>query len=448
MIRRDRVAAIDAAYIKDAVSEFRSGKLPKLMRLKEYYDGRHSISGRVKQPGMSNARIAHDIPRYITAMASGYMLGKPVKYTSDDEPDAVKKLIDAYESCDAASVDSELAMAASVYGLGVCVVFADEDGEPHCASIDPMAAFVIYDDTVEAKPICGIYWNAEISDKPREKPIKLTVCDAEYMWEYAGANIESLAPIGEPYAHAFGYVPVIEFWNDADERGDWEGQISEIDAYDQLQSDRVNDKAQFTDSFIVFTGVGGADELDEQDRSVADRLRRDKMLMLPDKDAKVEWLTKSLNEMDAQVLADSLREDIFKLAMVPDLTDKNFAGNSSGVAIQYKLIAFENKTNSKERWFREGLRWRLRAFAWFLGIKYMIRLNPDRVKIQFNRNLPINEYETAQTVNQLRGLVPDQLLLERLPFIDDSQKAMELLEQEAKIKAETQALAYGKYDGQ
>ena len=50
--------------------------------------------------------------------------------------------------------------------------------------------------------------------------------------------------------HNFGDVPMVEYWNNSEETGDFEQVISLIDAYDTLESDRINDKTQFTDALL------------------------------------------------------------------------------------------------------------------------------------------------------------------------------------------------------
>lgn len=50
--------------------------------------------------------------------------------------------------------------------------------------------------------------------------------------------------------HYFGAVPVTEFWNNEEQQGDFEQQISLIDAYNVLMSDRVNDKEQLVDAIL------------------------------------------------------------------------------------------------------------------------------------------------------------------------------------------------------
>ena len=204
---------------------------------------------------------------------------------------------------------------------------------------------------------------------------------------------------------------MVEYWNDECQRGDFEPVLGLIDAYDRLESDRMNDKEQFVDALLLLTGC--TLEVDERGRTPGQQLREDKALALPDSDAKAEWLCKQLNEADTEVLRQALKEDIHKLCLVPDLTDREFAGNSSGVAMQYKLLGLAQLIHIKERWFREGLRGRMRLYAAFLARVQGTEVDPQAVRIQFNRNLPVNELETAQTLSALGGIADRAALVSR-----------------------------------
>ena len=164
---------------------------------------------------------------------------------------------------------------------------------------------------------------------------------------------------------------------------------------------------------------------------------------MPDPQAKAEYLIKQMSESDTEILKDSIRADIHKFCHVPDLSDKFFAGNSSGVAMKYKLLGLEQLTKIKERWFREGLRWRLRLFASFLSLKGAPALDADAVQMMFRRSLPVNDIEIAQMVQMLSGLVPAKTLLSQIPFIEDVNQAFDDLEQEKQANIAAQAAAFG-----
>ena len=55
-------------------------------------------------------------------------------------------------------------------------------------------------------------------------------------------------------------------------------------------------------------------------------------------DAKAEYIARTFDESGMEVLRKAIKEDIYTFSHVPNLTDENFVGNSSGVAMEYKLL--------------------------------------------------------------------------------------------------------------
>lgn len=402
-------AGPDRALLASCLREHMA-RLGRLNRLRRYYDGRHDICRRSRAEGLPNNHLVHGFPRYISAMASGYLVGSPVGYrpregADDHERAALDALLNAYAAGSVDSVDAELARNASIYGRAVELVYADGDAQPRSVSLDPCCAFVVYDDTVAAQPLLGMYyapvrlpeggsrgWRVHVFTEDRRTTYRLDSLSDPGM-----GRVESSAP------HYFGGVPMVEYWNDECERGDFEPVLSLIDAYDALASDRLNDKQQFVDALLLLYGC--TMETDAQGRSPGQQLREDKALALPDSDAHAEWLCKQLNEADTEILRAALKQDIHKMSLVPDLTDEQFAANISGVAMRYKLLGLEQLTKVKERWFREGLRWRLRLYAAFIRRKGGAGVRAEDVRIQFTRALPVNELEIARTLRQLDGLM-------------------------------------------
>lgn len=407
----------DAATLDSCMREHLA-RLPRLERLKRYYDGRHDVLARKREPGLPNNRLAHGFPRYITAMASGYLIGSPVDYQPRDPDDAhtvaaVGSLRTVYRDGGVDNVDAELARNASIYGRAVELVYADGRARPKSASLDPACAFVVYDDTVAMEPLFGVYyapvrrgdgtadgWRAHVYTGDRRITYRLTG-----LGDFRGAAVEA------EDMHYFGGVPLIEYWNDECERGDFEPVLSLIDAYDALASDRLNDKQQFVDALLLLYGC--TMETDARGRTPGQQLREDKALALPDSDARAEWLCKQLNEADTEVLRQALKEDIHKLCLVPDLTDRQFAGNASGVAMRYKLLGLEQLTKVKERWFREGLMERLKLYAVFLRRRGALVPAAEDVRIVFTRALPANNLEEARTLNALSGFADPASLKDR-----------------------------------
>ena len=444
MIVRDKDMPVNARTVQGVIAEFTSGVLPRLKRLGDAYAGNGPITKRTRATGLPNNRLAHAFPRYIVTMASGYLVGKPVTYQDEKQAETVEALSQMYKHSSMDSVDAELAADASIYGRGVCICYADEAGKPKAATLSPLTAFVVYDDTVEHKPLFAVHWMDKVDDKGKSTGVTVNVYDSAARTEYTGKTLTGLAMAPEgPQAHFFGGVPVVEFWNNAQETGDFEPVISLIEAYDVLESDRVNDKQQFTDAVLLLTGCTLENDDPNDKRTAAQKLLEEKTLSLPDMDAKAEWLVKASDESGAETLKNALKADIHKMSMVPDLTDENFAANASGVAMRYKLLGLEQLTGIKERWFREGLRSRLRLFAHFMGVLAMGKLDADEVEMTFTRSLPVNETEISAMVAQLDGMVPRQILLAQLPFVQDVEEAMTQLDAQRAEEAKRNAEAFG-----
>ena len=398
----------DAATVGSCLKEHLAG-LPRLNRLRRYYDGRHDVLQRRRGDGLPNNRLVHGFGRYISAMASGYLIGSPVSYQAAEGDEhgaaALEAVLDAYRGCCADSVDAELARNASIYGRAVELVYADERARPRSVSLDPKCAFVVYDDTVYYAPV-------RLPDGG-QAGWRVHVFTEERRVSYRLSNLADFRPaaVEEDVPHYFGGVPLVEYWNDECERGDFEPVLTLIDAYDALASDRLNDKQQFVDALLLLYGC--TMETDERGRTPGQQLREDNALALPDSDAHAEWLCKQLNEADTEILRQALKQDIHKLCLVPDLTDEQFAGNVSGVAMRYKLLGLEQLTKVKERWFREGLRCRLRLYAAFMRRLGGAEVDVNGVKIIFTRALPVHALEAAEVLNRMRGIWDEATVRDR-----------------------------------
>ena len=131
------------------------------------------------------------------------------------------------------------------------------------------------------------------------------------------------------------------------------------------------------------------------------------------------WLTRQFDESSVELLRKSLENDIHKFSGVPCMSDINFSGNSSGIAMRYKLLAFEQLTKIKERYFAEGLKLRLKMIANAVYAMSAELIDTDDIELYFTHTLPENESELAQTVNLLKDVVPREQLMKLLPFVTE-----------------------------
>lgn len=412
---------IPIPLIVSCIKEHQSG-IPRLNKLDEYYLGEHAILRRQigEDTGLPNNKLVANHAKYITDIAVGYVTGNPVKY----EGKQIDDITETYKQIDIVSHDAELSKDLSIFGVGRELYFmtSDDNPIPKATVIDPRQLFLVVDDSVEYKSMFGVhyYQKKDINNAPIGWKINVYTPDLIVMYEGSNLNGFEMVDIKE---HYFGDVPVVEFWNNEERQGDFEQVISLIDAYNLLQSDRVNDKEQLVDAILALKGVNLGDDEEEASKTIR-MLKKFKVLELPggpQTESDAFWLTKQLNEQQIEVLRNAIKSDIHEFSMVPNLTDENFAANASGVAMKYKLLGLEQLAKNKERYFIQGLRERLKLFANILKVKGKAADVSD-VTITMTRNLPANDLETAQMISLLVSMVSNETLISRLSFVDDAEE--------------------------
>lgn len=401
--RRDCLITRDRKYLgkegegaremlRGVIEEFESG-LPRLERLWRYRQGRGDIMARERAEGLFNARLSHGFARYITQVSAGFLLSEPVRYSDGKRKEAVSALETLYRQAGAEQADTELATQQAGFGRGVSL-FYESEGRLRLSALDPRSAFVVYDDTVEHRPLMGVLLSLERDARGRPAGGTASVYLPEKTLSFRlkrGLPEERPEETPGPFAR----VPMVEYRNNEEERCDFEEVLGLIDAYDLLGSDRLNDRMQFADALLVLTGVAGIGTSEDlyDFRGGLRRLREDKTLSLPDSEAKAEWLVKNPMEQDIDVLRRALAEDIHKFSMTPDFSDERFAGNVSGIAIRYKLFCLEQKTRLKERWLIAGLRERARVAQGWMQKNGLPAIEPEELGISLRRQLPYAEQE-------------------------------------------------------
>lgn len=418
--------------------------IDRFTTLKDLYDGKHAILKRSKvQTDLANNKLMINHAEYITDFATAYFMGNPIKYTFPEEENRTDddSLLQAFRKANITQVDTELARDLSIFGIGIEYVYQDKEGNTKSTNLDPRTAFLIVDDTVEENSLLGVHRikKRDINNKEIGEVIKAITDNTVYTYEFKN-NVLNL--INEE-VNIFNQVSMIEYWNKVNQKGDFESVVSLINAYNLLQSDRVNDKEQYVDSLLVLYGTLAGDNSEEKLKT-ARELKRLGLLELSEGD-KVEYLSKTFHEADVELLKKSIIEDIHKISKVPNLTDENFAGNSSGVAMKYKLLGLEQLAQTKEEYYRIGLKERIKLYANILNIK-MISIDVDNIEMTFIRSLPVNELEIAQLITYLNNVVSQKTLLSLLPFVEDVDNEIERVEEQKQNNLKLAQVSFGGYE--
>ena len=399
-------------------------EIDRYKMLMDYYLGKHAIKNRQKtSESTSNNKIVCNHAKYIVDITKSYLLGSPVTYACATGYD-IETIKNSYLTQDIATLDGALEKQMSIYGKSFELIYTDENSEPKSVCLSPANTFMVYDATVEKRPLLGVHYFKKYDIDGNVSGTECMVCDEEAVYTYTSdSDSFSNMELQNVTLHYFNDIPMIEYRNNEEEQGDYEQLISLIDAYNTLTSDRVNDKEQFVESFLFLKGI-------DIDSGQARKLREERILMGFD-DASAEYLSKVMSEADIKVLADDLKEDIHHFAMVPDLSDQQFGTNLSGVAIKYKLMCFEQQVRNKERYFAKALKKRFELYVNYYSLKGSMQYVPiHRVDVVFTRNMPVNELEISQMIQNLSGIATAETLLSQLSFVTDPEEEAELAKKE------------------
>lgn len=397
----------------------------------EMYKGNHDILN--KQPrqfGPDNKLVAN-LPHYIVDTYNGFFTGIPPKVTLDDKENnaALQEWNDENSLQDKLS---EISKQADIFGRSLAFVYQDEDSQTRIAYSSPMDSFMVYDDTVSRQPLAFVrYW-------------KNTDGIQVGMVYYATKTVSfEGSKFGDETPNPYKLVPAVEFYGNEERQGVFDNVKTLIDELDRVLSQKANQVEYFDNAYLKVLGV----DLDRDGDGKPDAdLIGNQMIYSPDADATnatVDFISKPDGDNMQEHIVDRLISMIYQISMVANLNDEAFAGNSSGVALQYKLLPMRNMASNKERKFRQALR-QLYRIIFSVGTVLPEIHSKDwrELNFTFKRNLPDDISNDADTAQKLQGMVSQETLLSILPFIDDPKEELKRINKEKQANMQ-QALKYG-----
>lgn len=422
---------MDIKELKEALDAFIKNELPNLQKMEDYYNGAHKILKKENRTSdKEDSKLVNNYPEYITTIATAYFLGKPIAYGLQDDKlkKDFEKLSDYLATEEEQQENYEHSQNCSIFGKSYELWYKNVDNTIDNVVVDPRDCFILRDNTVKKNIIAAVRWD-KVKNQDDKWLYTLEVYDDKTVTTYEYINDSDKKEIptvkGESKLHGFNRVPIIEFLNNKRANGDFERVISLIDGYNTITSASIDDMTDFTDAILVLTNVGGTD------KETLKKVKDDK-LMLIDDDGDAKWLIKQINDSYAQNNKNRLNQDIHKFSMIPDMQDKEFSGNSSGVALGYKLLALEQLAAQKEMYFKKAINQRLQLMIDFHNLK----IKSTDIQKVFTRNVPKNLVEAADTAQKLQGIVSHETILSTLPFIEDAKGELEKIKAEEDINAE------------
>lgn len=408
--------------IQEIIQKFETSNRIYLNRYKRYYDGNQDILRKQKTDEYKPCnKIITNYCYNIVSNYQGYIAGKDIVYSSADDIGEIQKILN-YN--DVSYEDSEFLKNALIYGIAFEIMYLDADKMQRFKVVDSRECIPVYDNTLNQELLAVIRYTP-IDSMDASKGYSVEVYGSNSVTYYTSSSNYSSLQFVEEQPHYFGQVPVVVFDLNSENKSVFDNVMTLQDAYNTLLSSEVDDFEAFCDAYLVLQGCTA----DEEDIA---NMKKNRVLLL-DADAKAEYLNKNISDTQIENMLSNINDTIHKIANSPDFSQESF-GTSSGIALRYRLLGFENCAGAIVKNMTKALQKRIELICAILNLVGGDEKWRD-INIIFTRNIPVDNMDAANMINLLRGLVSDKTLIAQLPFIDDPEQEAKLIEEQNKTNA-------------
>lgn len=398
-----------------------------------YYKGENPsiLRALAKETGIPDNRITVPFARKIALNTKNYLFNGPVSYECDDKEYKAQLDKILYINDNESKVQN-IGLDLIVHGIGYKLFYVDVAGGetiPRYAIIDQNAGVPIYSVDIEPSLVAFIryYSVADLSDFSNQKHyVEVYYKSQAVFFDHTDGSLRETRRATNP----FNSVPAVVYGDDYSV-GVFDPVKRLIDALDILVSSDINELQRFEMLYMVLSG----DKLPDDPEELKKILQR--RIFEISENASMEFLQKNLDATFIMELYDRLISLIHNMSNVPDFMDKNFAAES-GIALQYKLIGFEQMAADIESEFLKG---EMESLDLINRLAYSIpdynrsvffETYPARnVTITLPRNLPEDYSKKLDDAVKMQTLgISAETIFKYLPMIKDAQKEFKASQKE------------------
>lgn len=436
MFRISKDTELTLELLAEFLEEHKREVKDRYQKLLDAYMSDHDILHLPEKPSYKpDNRIVVNFPKYIVDTTNGFFIGNPIKTVADeDSVSEYVEYINQYNDQD--DNNAELSKICSIFGKGYEMYFTDEESELCITYLNPIEAFMIFDDSILERPL---YFVRRYTDRENNEWGSISSVAGVRYFKITGGmkwSTKGWAP------HYFPGVPATEYVEDAEKQGVFEPILSMVNAYNKAISEKANDVDYFADAYLKVLGA----KVENEDVAF---IRDSRIVNFEGEDAQkiiVEFMGRPSNDEGQEHLLDRLERLIFCIGQTANASDENF-GTQSGIAMLYKMWNTSNKGKNKQRKFESGMNRRYRLLFGHPASK----VPKDawvQLHYQFTPNIPQNLLEEAQIAAQMEGITSRETQLKVLSIVDDIQGELDKIEEEnaAPEKTIVDDFMFGKTD--
>lgn len=407
--------------ISEIIQKFETREKLKLNTYHNYYSGKQKIMGKyVNDSTKPCNRIVTNYCYNIVSNYLGFLTGIDITYSSEQDFEDIQAILN-YN--DVSSTDAELLRNALVYGVAYEICYIDEDKQQRFKVLDSRECIPVYYNTLnqELAAVIRFYREDTINE---DAGYYIEVYEESRTRRFKSNITFSSNSLLEEAPNYYGQVPITIFSLNKEEESIFDKIMTLQDAYNTLLSSEVDDFEAFCDAYLVLKNM----DADAEDIAA---MKENRVLLIP-ADGDAQFLTKSIADTQIQNMLQNINDTIHKIANSPDFSQESF-GTSSGIALQHRLLGFNNTASGIEKNMTKALQHRIELICAILNLTGDAMWRD--VEIRFTKNLPVDTSAIVNMVNSLRGLVSDKTLLTQIPFITNIDAEMEQLKEQKEENA-------------
>jgi SPP1 family phage portal protein len=265
--------------------------------------------------------------------------------------------------------------------------------------LDPRNTFIVYSNDAYERPMVAVTYSVLENGSKR-----VTAYTDDYVYDFGldaagGANSFVTVP------NILRMIPIIEFAANSDYAGCFEKAIPLMDAINDINSNRVDDIEQFVQSILWLHNAELSEDAKQELASGGGILQTKSVGN--GADAKVVYLTQTLNQNETQTYVDYLYKQILQICGVPS-REKSTGGNTgSAMYLSNGYEQAESRAKTMESMYSRSM---LQVVELILRIcKLSVNVDSDvkeletrYIDIEFSRD---RTYDLASRTNALATLI-------------------------------------------
>jgi len=413
-IHTDEVAVTDkniASIVNNAMNGDHAANRNQMEYLFKYERGLQPIVDRSKQirPEICNVVIENHASEVVD-FTVGYQAGNPINLVARSVNAELKhsdkrilKVNEMLAEENKQAKDIELFRNFHICGIAYAMVMPKEymtgTSPFDLLVLDPRNTFIVYSNDAYERPMVAVTYSVLQNGTKR-----VTAYSSDYIYEF-GVGVDGSSNGFRKVPNILRMIPIIEFASNGDYAGCFEKAIPLMDAINEINSNRVDDIEQFVQSLLWLHNAELSEDAKNELKSGGGIIQTKSVGN--GQDAKINYLTQSLNQDQTQTYVDYLYKQILQICGVPS-REKSTGGNTgSAMYLSNGYEQAESRAKTMESMYSRSM---LQVVELILRIcKLAMNVDSDvkeletrYIDIEFSRD---RTYDLASRTNALATLI-------------------------------------------